>query len=446
MSGEGPAIFEVEPESIACELGLEPGDRIIAINGHPVRDLIDYRFLEADESLNIEVRKSNGEDWILDVEKDYDQSLGIKFGNEGFGDIRRCINKCLFCFVDQMPPGMRKTLYIKDDDFRLSFWSGNFITLTNVSDSELRRIAGQRLSPLYISVHTTNPELRRQMLGSRRAGLILEQLRYLAGEGINVHTQVVLCPGFNDGMELERTAADLASLWPEVRSCAVVPVGLTRFRHGCYLLRGVTGEEARRLAQWVAQKQKEYMSSFNYPFIFAADEFYLMSGVPVPPSKRYADFPQTENGVGLVRLFLDEWERVRNKLPSELPPKKLTLATGVLGEMVLRPVVARLNTIKGLEVRLKAVKNKFFGERVTVAGLVTGKDLIDQIVSDGIGDYLVIPSVMMKKEEAVFLDDITLEDISGCLKTRVAAVEGPGQLVDVILNGLDKAKWFVIRA
>jgi len=443
MNSRGLAIFQVEEGSIAGELGLEPGDRIVSINGEPVGDLIDYRYLEAEENLNIAVKKASGEEWMLEVEKDYDQNLGISFGSFGFGRTRRCANKCVFCFVDQMPPGLRDTLYVKDDDYRLSFWSGNFITLTNISEYNLRRIVRQRLSPLYVSVHTTDPELRIQMLGNRRAGLIMEQLRHLAEAGITVHTQVVLCPGLNDGKVLEKTVADLAGLWPQVKSVAVVPVGITRFRRGLVPLRAVTGEEARRTVHWVGLKQNEYISRFKYPFIFASDELYLISKTPVPQAKRYADFPQTENGVGLVRIFLDEWSAVKRKLPAVLLPAKVTLTTGVLGETVLSPVVARLNEIKGLNVRLKTVRNDFFGSLVTVAGLITGKDLIGQIDPGEAGDLLIIPSVMLKRGESVFLDGVTVEDVSCWLNTGIAAVKGPRQMVDVLLEGPEKADLYV---
>lgn len=443
MKNRGLVVFRVEPESIAGELGLEPGDRIVSINGEPLHDLIDFRFLESEESLSIDVKKAGGGQWVLDVEKDYDQCLGIDFGPGGFGRTRRCSNKCVFCFVDQMPPGLRKTLYVRDDDYRLSFWSGNFITLTNLNDNELRRIARQRLSPIYISVHSTNPALREKMLGNYRAGLIMEQLRYLAAAGIEMHTQVVLCPGLNDGRELERTAGDLAGLWPAVSSLAVVPVGMTRFRQGLYQLRAVTGDEARGLVRWVGAKQEEYISEFEDPFIFASDEFYLLAGEPIPPADRYGCFPQLENGVGLTRLFLDEWEAVESGLPGEAHSQKVTLVTGLLGEKVLAPVVARLNKIKGLEVTVKVIENQFFGRQVTVAGLVTGKDILEQVGPGEAGDLLVLPSVMLKKEEAVFLDDISLGDLAAHLKVRTAVVEGPRQLVDVLVDSPEKAEIFI---
>lgn len=432
MEQVGLEIYQVKPDSIACELGLEPGDRVLGINGQVLRDVIDYRFYEADESLIVLVQKQSGDEWELDIEKDCDESLGIDFDQGGFGHTTGCANKCLFCFVDQMPPGMRPTLYVKDDDYRLSFWDGNFISLTNLGTNELQRIARQRLSPLYISVHTTNPALRERMLGNKKAGLILEQLKYLADVGIEMHTQVVLCPGLNDEVELEKTADDLANLWPAVRSMAVVPVGLTKFRQGLYPLRIFERDEAARLVCWVAKKQDEYLTRLDHPFIFASDEFYLNAGKMVPPSARYAGFPQLENGIGLTRLFMDEWEAVKITLPREVPDVKVTLATGMLGEKILKPVVDGLNTIKGLEVTIKRVSNHFFGEQITVAGLITGRDLLDQLHSDEVGDLLVLPAVMLKKDSEVFLDGLSLKELHQQLQVPIAVAGGPRQLVDVL--------------
>jgi putative radical SAM enzyme (TIGR03279 family) len=443
MEERGLIIARVVPDSIAAEMELEPGDRIVSINGSTLRDFIDFRFFETEENLTIEVSKAGGEGWVLDVEKDYDEDLGVEFVDAGFGHTKRCANRCVFCFVDQMPPALRETLYVKDDDYRLSFWSGNFITLTNVGDAELERIIQQRLSPLFISVHTTNPELRKLMLGNKKAGLIVGQLKRLAAAGIEMHTQVVLCPGLNDGRELEKTVADLSSLWPAVRSLAVVPVGLTRFRESCYPLKPVTPAEAKQVVRWAGEKQEEFLASLDNPFIFVSDEFYLLAGEQVPPSGRYAGFPQLENGVGLVRLFLEEWKEVAQELPLEIDPLRVTIATGVLGAMVLRQVVARLNRIQGLKVTVKAIVNSFFGQRVTVTGLVTGQDLINQIDPLAIGDLLVIPAVMLKQDEELFLDDTTLAGLAGHLKTRVAVVRGPRQLVDVLLKGPGHAELYI---
>lgn len=443
MQNRGLIIARIVPGSIAAEMDLAPGDRLISINGSEVRDFIDFRFFETEENLTFEVITAAGEEWVLDVEKDYDEDLGVQFEDGGWGRTTRCSNRCVFCFVDQMPPDLRKSLYIKDDDYRLSFWSGNFITLTNVRDEELERIVRQRLSPLFISVHTTKPELRRTMLGNKRAGLILEQLKLLAAAGIEMHTQVVLCPGLNDGLELENTTADLASLWPAVSSLAVVPVGLTQFRESCYPLRAVTPAEAQQLVKWVGLKQDEYLASLGNPFVFVSDEFYLLAGEQVPLSERYAGFPQLENGVGLVRLFWEEWEELEHDLPLEAAPLRVTIATGVLGAIVLRQVAARLNRIKGLQVDVKSIENFFLGQRVTVTGLVTGQDLMNQIDPQEIGDLLVLPAVMLKQEENLFLDNVTVTDLAGRLKTRVAVVKGPRQLVDVLLEGPGKAELYV---
>ncbi|HBC94639.1 MAG TPA: DUF512 domain-containing protein [Pelotomaculum sp.] len=443
MEDRGLLIAQVLPGSIAAEMELAPGDRLISMNGSEVRDLIDFRFFETEENLTIEVLTAAGEEWVLDVEKDYDQDLGLGFADGGFGRTTRCSNRCIFCFVDQMPPALRKSLYIKDDDYRLSFWNGNFITLSNIGDEELERIARLRLSPLYISVHTTNPALRKFMLGNKRAGFILEQLKFLAAAGIEMHTQIVLCPGINDGLELENTVRDLAGLWSSVSSLAVVPVGLTQFRGACHPLRNVTPAEAHQVVKWVGLRQDEFLASLDNPFVFVSDEFYLLAGERVPPSERYAGFPQLENGVGLVRLFWEEWEEVRQDLPPEIEPLKVTIATGVLGAIVLRQVTSALNKIKGLKVTVKTIENTFFGERVTVTGLVTGQDLMNQIDQQKIGDLLVLPAVMLKQESSLFLDNLTVADLAEHLKTRVAVVKGPRQLVEALLEGPEHAELFV---
>ena len=442
MNSRGLTVARVKPGSIAEEIGIGQGDRLTAINGMPVRDLIDYCFLEADEIVTLDFKKADGEEWVLELEKDYDQDLGLEFEGAGFGPTIRCTNHCIFCFVDQMPPGMRKTLYVKDDDYRLSFWSGNFITLTNLTEKEMQRIVSMRLSPLYISVHTTNPELRRRMLGNKKAGLIMKQLQELAAAGIEMHTQVVACPGINDGRELARTVEDLSGLWPEVRSLAVVPVGLTRFRQNCYPLRGYTRAGARELLRWLQARQEEFLTTLGNPFVFASDEFYLLSGEEIPPVERYAGFPQLKNGVVLTRLFLEEWEKARARLFRKRVEKKITLVTGVLGEQLLNPVVAALNQVEGLQASLKVIRNRFFGESTTVAGLITGTDLLSQVRPPETGDLLVLPAVSLKKDEPVFLDGISLPELGRRLKVPVAAVAGPDQLVDVLLEGLPKATWF----
>lgn len=430
MRDRGLIITSVADNSIADELRLQPGDVLLQINGQEITDILDYQYLIADENLQVLVQKYNEEHWLLEIEKDYDENLGLAFQDGGWGSTRRCGNKCIFCFVDQMPRQMRPTLYIKDDDYRLSFAQGNFITLTNIGPPELERIAQMRLSPLYISVHTTNPALRRQMMGNPRAAQVMDQLRYLAEAGIRMHTQVVLCPGINDGAELSRTISDLGELWPAVRSLAVVPVGLTAHRRGLFSLRSYNEPEARNVLQEVQRWQKVFASEYKYPLVFASDEFYLLAGIPVPPAENYGGFPQTENGVGLVRLFMDEWRQSAGKLPERIEyPVNCSLVTGKLAGPVLAPVVAGLNRIDGLQAELHVLENVFFGKTATVAGLLTGQDLLAGLAGRDLGDRLFIPAVTLRDGDHVFLDDITLEELSSRLKVPVSPVDGPDELV-----------------
>ncbi|CCO09024.1 DUF512 domain-containing protein [Desulforamulus hydrothermalis] len=442
MNNKGLLITGVDKDSIADQLGIQPGDRLLSVNGRPVRDILDYRFLCAAEELVARVVTGAGEEWEIDIEKDYEEDLGLDFGEHSFGPIRRCRNRCLFCFVDQMAPGMRETLYIKDDDYRLSFWQGNFVTLTNVAETELQRIIEQRLGPLYISVHTTNPDLRRRMLNNRHAGKIMDQLRRLAAAGIEMQTQVVLCPGINDGPELERTIQDLAGLWPEVHSLAVVPVGITRYREGLYELRPFSQEEAAAVVALIENYQRSFLARWDYPFVFASDEFYVIAGKPIPPTENYGDFPQTENGVGLARLFLDQWEQVRQELPERLAHQRtVTLVTGVSGETFLRQVAERLNQVVNLQVNLAVIKNKFFGETVTVTGLLTARDIINSLRGKQLGDLLILPSVMLRRGEDVFLDNLRVADVGQQLQTAVAVVEDPRELAEAALGIKQDAIW-----
>jgi putative radical SAM enzyme (TIGR03279 family) len=431
----GMIIAGVISGGIAHQMGIEPGDRIIMINDRPVKDIIDYRFLTCDQKLAVLLIKRNGERWILDIEKEFEEDLGVDFWQDGLGRIRRCRNSCIFCFLAQMPGGMRKTLYFNDDDYRLSFIHGNFITLTNVSRQDLERIVTQRLAPLYISVHTTNPILREKMLNNRQAERIMEQLSFLARGNIQIHTQVVLCPEINDGPELERTISDLYSLWPAVRSLALVPVGLTRYRESLFPLRAFNREEARKVLTLVEKRQNMYRRQSGYPFVFASDEIYFLAGVPVPDQEHYGDFPQTENGVGLVRLFLDEWMEVAESLPEGIDsPRKVIIVTGVSGERVLSPVVERLNRVRNLKAMLCGIVNRFWGEKVTVAGLLTAGDLYDALVGSDLGDLVVIPSVMLKSADLVFLDDLRVSELSHRLGVPVAVVNGPRELAAVVLS------------
>lgn len=428
MERQGLVVRKVSPGSIAHQLGVEPGDRVVRINGRPVRDIIDYRFYACAEKLAVNLLKRSGESWLLDIEKDFEDDLGLAFTAGFSGRIKRCQNRCIFCFLDQMPGGMRKSLYFNDDDYRLSFTAGNFVTLTNVSPRDLERIREQRLSPLYVSVHATNPAVRKKMLSNKRAGEIMDQLRFLARAGITVHAQAVMCPGINDGPELARTIEDLTGLWPAVSSLAVVPVGLTRYREGLYPLRPYLPGEAKGIISLVQKWQRTCRSLFGNPFVFAADEFYFLAGETFPPARDYAGFPQRENGIGLVRLFFQEWAAAVRRLPPRLDrPKKVTVATGVLGARVLAKAVGRLNAIENLQVQLIGITNRFFGETVTVAGLLTGQDLLAALKGRDLGDFVVIPAVMLQEED-LFLDDLSLAELSRLLGVPVQKAKGPGEL------------------
>ncbi|MCL6477537.1 MAG: DUF512 domain-containing protein [Peptococcaceae bacterium] len=435
MENRGLTVGRVADGSIAAETGVEPGDTVVSVNGRAVADLLDYKFSVQDSLVTIDLLKENGERWELEIEKDFDLDLGIEFKTTGLEKITPCRNKCIFCFVDQMPKGLRKSLYIKDDDYRLSFLQGSFITLTNTPERELSRISELRLSPLYVSVHTTDPELRKKMMGNRRAGEILKQLEYLAGHGIEIHTQAVLCPGINDGRELDKTFADLVSLWPGVKSLAVVPVGMTGWRQGLYPLRLFKSEEAGEIVDKVRRWQDDCLKYCRYPFVFASDEFYFLAGREIPPRRRYADFPQTENGVGLTRLFLDQWSRVKRKIPAQINrPLSVSMVTGCLGQSILQPVAARLNRVKNLHTRVVAVKNDFFGHAVTVAGLLTGKDILNYKDELKKSAMVILPSAVIRHEGRFTLDGMTLEELEAGIGTAVKAASGPAELVDIIFG------------
>ncbi|BCV21484.1 DUF512 domain-containing protein [Moorella sp. Hama-1] len=428
-------ITAVRPDSIAAELGIAPGDEVVAINGEPVPDLIAYRYLCADENLQVEIKKAAGETWLLDIEKDYSEDLGLEFANPTFDGLRHCANKCLFCFVDQMPAGLRRGLYLKDDDYRYSFLHGNFITLTNLQPADWDYIRRWHLSPLYVSVHTTNPELRQQILGNHRAGAIMDQLQRLAAAGIQVHTQIVLCPGLNDGPELTRTIRDLSGLFPAVQSIAVVPVGLTSGREKLFPLRRVGPVAAREIVTRIAAWQADFRQRYGRGLVYGADELYLLAGLPLPPAGYYDDFPQTENGIGITRLFLDEFAgALKENRPAPAQPRRVAVATGTLAAPLLSGLVQRLTQENpGLAARVVAIPNRFFGPEVTVAGLLTGRDLrtgLEEAVSwarEKKGE-IILPDVMLKSDTPVFLDDLTPEDLARQLgiTVRVAPTTGEG--------------------
>jgi putative radical SAM enzyme (TIGR03279 family) len=414
----GLLIKEIQPGTLAEELELEPGDRLAAINGTALRDLIDYEFHISDDPLSLEIIRRSGEVWEIEVERDEGESLGLVFLPPA---PKRCGNNCLFCFVHQLPQGLRKPLYVKDEDYRLSFLYGTYITLTNLTRKDLVRIREQRLSPLYISVHATDPAVRERLLG--RSGLppVIDLLRYLTEAGIILHTQVVLCPGINDGEVLERTVSDLAGLYPGVVSLAIVPVGLTRYREWLPELQPVTAEYARAfVSRWLPEAE-HLAERLGEPFLFLADEFFIRGGVPFPSLTTYGDFPQLENGVGMIPLFLDEAEEVIRDAV-RLPPVRVTVVTGVSAYPFLREFLERLASATGAAIEVVAVPNRLFGAAVTVTGLVAGRDIIELLKDRAIGTVLFIPDVMLKEGEGSFIDDVTVDGLAEALGCEVLVV------------------------
>jgi putative radical SAM enzyme (TIGR03279 family) len=409
----GLLIEHVTSGSIADEYEVVAGDRLLAVNGQPLRDLIDYSYYTAsEEELLLEVEKTNGELWELEVERHPGELLGLTFAPPVPA---RCANNCLFCFVHQLPKGLRKPLYVKDEDYRLSFLNGNYVTLANLKTSELNRIIEQRLSPLYISVHATNPELREKLLGKARIPRIMEQLQRLAAARIVMHTQVVLCPGLNDGEELLRTVTELAGLYPAVQSVAVVPLGLTAHRQKLPHLVPVDRDYAHAFVEVWQPRAEALRKNMRQPFLFLADEFFLKAGLPFPMLKEYGDFPQIENGVGMVPLFLKEaGQVVRRARP--IGQFRVTVVTGVSSLDFVRDFLDRLAEKSGLDIVTLAVENRLFGSSITVSGLVTGNDIV-AAAGQLVGSCLLVPDVMLKEGEGVFLDNMSLGELEqaiGC--------------------------------
>jgi putative radical SAM enzyme (TIGR03279 family) len=420
MTPGGLSITGVEPGSIGEEMDIEPGDELLTINGKLPRDVIDYRFFIAEENLLVEIGKKNGERWELDIEKGYDEDLGLEFPPM---KIRQCPNECEFCFVDQMPEGYRKSLYIRDEDYRFSFMYGNYITLTNLSKKDKERIFEQKLSPLYISVHTTDVELRKKVLQNDHAPPILQQISELTGEGIRLHTQIVLTPGLNDGLYLEKSVFDLAKFYPRVMSLAIVPVGLTKFREKLAPLEKVTPEYAREVIHKIHQWQEGFKKEFGYPFVFPADEMFIIGKIPVPAIEYYEDLPQLENGVGMVSAFLSDSEMLAEALPKKLKKKQtISIVTGVSFYDYFKKILERIK-IQGLTFQLFPIVNDFLGHSVTMTGLMVGRDILSQLKGKSLGDALWVPSVALNEESHLFLDDTPFNSLEEELGVPVVIVE-----------------------
>lgn len=421
-------IKEVLPDSIAEELEIEAGDVLVSINEQPIKDVFDYRYLSEDEEIVLLIRKPDGEEWELEIEKDAYEDLGLVFEEGLMDEYRSCRNKCIFCFIDQMPPGMRDTLYFKDDDARLSFLQGNYITLTNLSEEDMERILFYKLSPINISVHTTNPDLRCKMLNNRFAGEALDKIKRFYDAGLEMNGQIVLCKGYNDGEELERTIHDLTAYLPFMQSVSVVPMGMTKFREGLTQVEPFTGEDAVEVIGIIKKWQDIIQKHYGTRMIHASDEWYLMAGLPLPVEEEYEGYPQLENGVGMVRSMNEEVDCCLKELKGDDRIRKLTLITGTLAEPVIREQVAKIQKkYPNIDAKVIAVVNHFFGERITVAGLVTGQDIIAQLADKELGDVLLLPEVMLRSGEDVFLDDLKISDVEKALQTRVGIVKSDGE-------------------
>lgn len=429
-------IAAVEEGSIADELGIEPGDRLLSIDGHEIEDIFDYQFYVEEEEILLLIEKPDGEQWELEIEKDPDEQLGITFDKGLMDEYRSCRNKCIFCFIDQMPPGMRDTLYFKDDDSRLSFLQGNYITLTNMSDKDVERIVRYRLEPVNISFQTTNPQLRCKMLHNRFAGDALKKVDILYQGGIEMNGQIVLCKGINDGEELERSIRDLGAYLPLLKSVSVVPVGLTKYREGLFPLEPFTKEDARSVLEVIHRWQNIFYREYGLHFIHAGDEWYLLAGEEVPKEENYDGYLQLENGVGMLRLLLNEFQEGYEKLEGGAGAEEISIATGKLAGPYIRRMARQLEEkYPGLCIHVYEIRNDFFGERITVSGLITGADIMAQLKGEKLGERLLIPCSMMKADEDIFLDDYTVKDVSDALQVPVDIVKSSGQdLIDAVLG------------
>ncbi len=433
-------ITKVLPDSIAAEIGFEAGDAIVAINGTRPRDLIDYQFLCADEVLELEVLDATGKTHNLEIEKDYDQDLGLEFETALFDGLIQCNNRCPFCFIDQQPPGKRTSLYLKDDDYRLSFLYGSYLTLTNLPEREWQRIEQMRLSPLYVSVHATEAEVRIRLLKNPRAGQILQQLKWFQKRRLQIHAQVVVCPGINDGKHLEQTLKDLTSFHtgevPAVASVAVVPVGLTRFRPSEDELTPVTKEKAKEVISQVQRLSRQFRQQFASSVVWLADEWFLIAGEELPSESEYEEYPQIDNGVGSIQLFLKQFATVAAELlpPKVYPQRKFTWVVGNAVEKAFQPILKRLNFVEGLEVNMRALCSDYWGQTISVTGLLTGHDLLLNLEGQDLGDGILLPNVMLKNGELVFLDDLSIEELAGQLNTKIFPVAGVEDLIKTCIS------------
>ena len=425
-------VQKTEDGSVAEEMGIEAGDILLSINGSKITDIFDYQYLIQDEYIEVSILKQNGEEWLLEIDKEYDEDLGIVFESGLMDEYRSCRNKCIFCFIDQMPKGMRDTLYFKDDDSRLSFLQGNYVTLTNMSDEDVERIIRYRLSPINISFQTTNPELRCKMLNNRFAGQALAKVDKLYEAGITMNGQIVLCKGINDGAELERSISDLTAYLPHLESVSVVPVGLSRFRDGLYPLEPFGKEDAKEVLRCIHGWQEKTYAEHGLHFVHASDEWYILAGEKLPEAERYDGYLQLENGVGMLRLLTDEFEEAMAQLEEEQGKYdgcggELSVVTGHLAYPYMLDMAKRMmKRFERLTIHVYAITNDFFGESITVSGLLTGQDIIRQLQGKPLGTRVLLPQNVLRSGEDYFLDDVTVGDMEKALQVRIDIVKSSG--------------------
>jgi putative radical SAM enzyme (TIGR03279 family) len=422
-------IKSVQSGSIASAHPIQPGNELLEINGHPISDVIDYRFYSSDPALSLKLKNKKGRTKKIKLRKAPDQDLGLEFCQIRY---KSCRNNCIFCFVHQLPKGMRKSLYFKDEDYRLSFLHGNFITLTNLSNADIDRIIEQRLTPLYVSVHTTDHNLRKKIFRNPKMPEVMPIIKRLAKDGIEMHTQIVLCPGINDGEYLERSVGELAAFYPRVKSLALVPVGLTRHRRNLPRITPIDKRYSSNIVKLVNRWQKTFRNKFKAGFVYASDEFFIKGELDIPKKRYYDDFDQIENGVGMMRKFLDQFQAKQKLLPQSLSTKLgMTLITGVSAFRLIREVVRdRLSIIPGLGIKIVAVRNDFFGPSVTVTGLLTGVDIVETLRKQRkTGDLILLPPNCINQDR-LFLDNMTPQDMENRLGRKV--IIGSYDLVDTV--------------
>lgn len=441
MKNRNIVVKNILKGSIADEAGIEVGDILLAINGNEIEDIIEYKFLICDENIDLKVKKQNGEEWDIEIEKELYDDIGIEFDDPSMKSPKRCHNKCIFCFIDQLPQGMRGSLYIKDDDSRLSFLQGNFITLTNMSDDDINRIIKYNISPINVSVHTTNPELRIRMLNNKKAGNIKERLKKLAGGGININCQIVLCPGINDGDELKKTLNDLYEFYPKISNVAIVPVGITKYRKNLFEMKGYDRELSKQLIDFIESLQKEFENKTGEPFARLADEFYLIAEEDFPPYDHYGDFAQLEDGIGMARYFEYSVETALRYSKLDGKGKKFALITGTMIYNFMKQISSRIEKKLNIKLSVYPVENDFFGKTINVTGLLTGRDIISQLRGVIREDTAFIPKNVLKADEDVLLDDIRVDDIERELDIKLIKCEYTGEdFIEKVENEVRKCQ------